>query len=158
MDTLLKLPSLQKDGQLDRQLLSSISSICHGKGFPKAGDVDTLLKLPSLQKDGQLDRQLLSSISSMMSSRGFPKAGDVDTLLKLPSLQKDGQLDRQLLSSIASICHGKGFPNETLVSLIVESIGLNNLELPEYIHELLSSETFDFDENFWDSLSIDERL
>ncbi|WP_419831892.1 hypothetical protein [Endozoicomonas atrinae] len=68
VDTLLKLPSLQKDGQLDRQLLSSISSMSsmsHGKGFPKAGDVDTLLKLPSLQKDGQLDRQLLSSISSI---------------------------------------------------------------------------------------------
>ncbi|WP_419833013.1 hypothetical protein [Endozoicomonas atrinae] len=54
MDTLLKLPSLQKDGQLDRQLLSSISSICHGKGFPKAGDVDTLLKLPSSRRMASL--------------------------------------------------------------------------------------------------------
>ncbi|WP_419831890.1 hypothetical protein [Endozoicomonas atrinae] len=49
MDTLLKLPSLQKDGQLDRQLLSSISSMMSRRGFPKAGDVDTLLKLPSLE-------------------------------------------------------------------------------------------------------------
>ncbi|WP_419831887.1 hypothetical protein [Endozoicomonas atrinae] len=78
MDTLLKLPSLQKDGQLDRQLLSSISSMMSSRGFPKAGDVDTLLKLPSLQKDGQLDRQLLSSISSICHGKGFPKAGDVD--------------------------------------------------------------------------------
>ena len=100
----------------------------------------------------------INSISSICNGKGFPKAGDVDTLLKLPSLQKDGQLDRQLLSSISSICHGKGFPNETLVSRIIESIGLNNLELPEYIYEILSSETFDFDENFWDSLSIDETL
>ncbi|WP_419831889.1 hypothetical protein [Endozoicomonas atrinae] len=37
MDTLLKLPSLQKDGQLDRQLLSSIASICPVKAFPKPG-------------------------------------------------------------------------------------------------------------------------
>ncbi|USE36478.1 hypothetical protein [Endozoicomonas sp. SCSIO W0465] len=100
--------------------ITSIASICNGKGFPKAGDVDTLLKLPSLQKDGQPDRQLLSSISSMMS-RGFPKAGDVDALLKLPSLQKDGQPDRQLLSSISSICSGKGFPKagdvDTLLKL-----------------------------------------
>ncbi len=58
-------------------LIKSISSICNGKGFPKAGDVDTLLKLPSLQKDGQLDRQLLSSISSICNGKGFPKAGDV---------------------------------------------------------------------------------
>ncbi|USE38317.1 hypothetical protein [Endozoicomonas sp. SCSIO W0465] len=121
VDTLLKLPSLQKNGQLDRQLLSSISSMMSSRGFPKAGDVDTLLKLPSLHKNGQLDRQLLSSISSMMRSRGFPKAGDVDTLLKLPSLQKDGQLDRQLLSSISSMMSGWGFPKagdvDTLLKL-----------------------------------------
>ncbi|USE35072.1 hypothetical protein [Endozoicomonas sp. SCSIO W0465] len=90
--------------------ITSISAICNGKGFPKAGDVDTLLKLPSLQKEGRLDRQLLSSISSICHTKGFPKTGDVDTLLKLSSLQKDGQLDRQLLSSISSICNGKGFP------------------------------------------------
>ena len=39
--------------------LKSITSICHGNGFPKASDVDALLKLPCLYKDGQLDRQRL---------------------------------------------------------------------------------------------------
>lgn len=54
-------------------VVKSISSICHGYGFPKARDVDALLKLPSLQKDGQLDRKRLSSISSANHGKGVPK-------------------------------------------------------------------------------------
>ncbi|WP_257296243.1 hypothetical protein [Endozoicomonas sp. YOMI1] len=61
-------------------VVKSISSICHGNGFPKARDVDALLKLPSLQKDGQLDRKRLSSISSINHGKGVPKI--LDTLLK----------------------------------------------------------------------------
>ncbi|WP_257297213.1 hypothetical protein, partial [Endozoicomonas sp. YOMI1] len=66
------------------------------------------------------------------------------------------RLDLQRLSCIASICHGKGCPSERLVKRIIESADVNNIKLPGYVDELLSSENFDIDINFWESLLPDE--
>ncbi|WBA80192.1 hypothetical protein [Endozoicomonas sp. GU-1] len=66
-------------------VVTSISSICHAYGFPKARDVDALLKLPSLQKNGKLDRKRLSSVSTINHGKGVPKI--VEELLKRQGLR-----------------------------------------------------------------------
>ena len=110
------VPWIRKpDGQINQDVLRSVSNMQHSRGMPTAAHVQRLLSLPELQSRGRLDVPLLKKISALYGSRGIPSSQEVKNLLSLRSLYRGGQLDMVLLQRLAAMGAGKGFPSTQLI-------------------------------------------
>jgi len=106
--------------------LTSISSMCHARGFPDLGRLDALLALSGLQVNGQVDAVLLRSISSMCNGRGLPAADAVEELLSCQNLRCNGEVVAERLRCISSMTHSRGIPDKAAVDAL---LGIEELQI-----------------------------
>ncbi|WP_257252577.1 MULTISPECIES: hypothetical protein, partial [unclassified Endozoicomonas] len=130
-----------QDNPIDRELITHIASINHGKGFPTKKEVEAFISMLCLREGWQpgldeavqnnpVNRELLMRIASMRHDKGFPTKEQVEAFISMSCLKegwqpgrdeavKDKPIDWELLRNIASMNNGKGFPTREQVEAFV---------------------------------------
>ena len=117
---LLTHPSLTASGQLDMELLKSISIMYARKGIPSAEAVTELLAMNAFKIEGAFNLKLFQTITTMYAGKRFPTEGDVAAFLALDCLKtSEGTLDWHKLNGLAIMSRERGLPHKDAITKLL---------------------------------------